>query len=1112
LKVIEVVDTDTFTILVNNPSIGGQTVGLSTFTLFTVDKLNTIPTGISTSRLFYKTLKPSEGVDLDNNFIIIKDHEFNTAEELRYSPNGFTPLQVDDLSGGTTNMPSIVYAINPGTSEDRDRDKFQVASTIANANAGTALTVTSVGTGNTHTFAIPTELATNRTVISIDNIVQNPISFNKQVNLSLDRLVGVGSTAIWLNDISKISGGDIVKIEDEYMKVTGVGIGSTSILYVNRGSLGTSAAAHAVGAAITSISGDYRIENGIIHFTTPPYGPSASKFNGRAFYRRDYSRNYTFDDISESFDGESKEFLLKQNGIGVTNLNATREYGMMMVNNIFQDPEHGFGASNLSSSDYTIVGSGSSILFSGTYVGTQNYASDTRNYPKGGIINEFIIDPGVGIQSSFQAIISGYNINSDGEIASVSIGNSGSGYLQAPSVGIAITNYHFDHRFVTSTENSITVTGGAKGPYTPTDAVYNSTTGNLTLTIPNHTLTTSDTISFVNESLVFQCSKDGYSSDHAYPRTTDPASTSNSKLNTGVLVIDQATIGVDIVVNVGRAAGIGATLTATIDNGMVTGITVVNGGTGYKDSYAPTITISEPAPWMNIPLIGGNGSGATLDVVIGTGMSAISYKLSNPGIGYHVSDELEMSPVPYNNTGISTSPLKLTVKNRHQDKFSGWTFGQLLEIDNFGIYFNGFRRTFLLTRTTTTKDYYSINSREGTGIVLANNLLIFINDVLQQPVEDYTFIGGTKITFKEAPKKGSKLKVYLYVASSDDYLGVEIDETIKPGDGLSIQKWLNDGVYTIPQDERIVYELISSDSVNTQTYTGVGIRTDDLKRPVMWKKQTEDKIIDGVRVGKTRVQLEPQIYPSTNIIKSVSTTDTKIYVKNPYPLFSVYDDISQNLNNVTIVGLGATPLDTSSIETVKSVSYGGDYGQITGISTAKTGVGTHQLIFDISCDPNIKSSVTREGSESNLGNRPGIGTGDYFVIENTGIGSVSLMADGGVKSLGIDASTTVGIGSTWIDGVYQALTWTETGVGNTSIRVTTYVSSLAGIHTLAYAAPVGGNSARDVGTYSWGYLTGNRSSTAAKSFTFYNENGIAGIETSAHISRKLQLKDRANPT
>ena len=65
---------------------------------------------------------------------------------------------------------------------------------------------------------------------------------------------------------------------------------------VTRGVLGTQAGVHTVGAGITALSGDYRIDKGKIHFTTPPYGKSgihstSSSFRGRIFYRLDYTDN-----------------------------------------------------------------------------------------------------------------------------------------------------------------------------------------------------------------------------------------------------------------------------------------------------------------------------------------------------------------------------------------------------------------------------------------------------------------------------------------------------------------------------------------------------------------------------------------------------------------------------------------------------------------------------------------------------------------------------------------------------------------------------------------------------------------------------------------------------
>ena len=47
--------------------------------------------------------------------------------------------------------------------------------------------------------------------------------------------------------------------------------------------------------------------------------------------------------------------------------------------------------------------------------------------------------------------------------------------------------------------------------------------------------------------------------------------------------------------------------------------------------------------------------------------------------------------------------------------------------------------------------------------------MIFINDVLQTPGKDYIFNGGTRITFNEAPKPGSKFRMYFYAGSTSDF-------------------------------------------------------------------------------------------------------------------------------------------------------------------------------------------------------------------------------------------------------------------------------------------------------------------------------------------------------
>ena len=99
-----------------------------------------------------------------------------------------------------------------------------------------------------------------------------------------------------------------------------------------------------------------------------------------------------------------------------------------------------------------------------------------------------------------------------------------------------------------TTTNTITVNVGSSPivNFTPTAATYNQVTGDMTLTIGTHTLTTGTSIKLANDSLTFRCAMDGYTTDHAYPRNTDP------KYNTSIPIT--ATSTNTITINVGAAS------------------------------------------------------------------------------------------------------------------------------------------------------------------------------------------------------------------------------------------------------------------------------------------------------------------------------------------------------------------------------------------------------------------------------------------------------------------------------------------------------------------------------------------------------------------------------
>ncbi len=1041
-------------------SVGGGIIGLSTFAAYT-----------SGDRLFYKDFNPVTGIDTTTNEVTIARHEFNTGERLRYTQHT-GPIGIDTTTvpgvGSTNILPTDVYAIKVTD------DKFQVAVARTFATAGTAVTFTTVsGIGTIHNLQVPTEDASIRSVITVDNIIQSPIAITTAINVNLTGPIGINTNFVYLNSVADISGKSLINIDQEIFKVSLVGVGSARELDVLRGQMGTVAAAHTVGAAVTVIKGDYKIEDGNIYFSDAPYGPagigsltSQSTFAGRSYYRLDYISNKIMDDISDRFDGATDKFDLTTNGAEMSGI--TSSFGMVLVNNIFQRPDVD-ELSGESSSDYSLVGTGKTIDFTGT--------SANKDLPKGGIINEFDVGIGSGYQLPRRALLDVVINSNTGTISTVGILTGGSGYLTAPMVSIASTDRHFSHSFVSAANNAV------NGSLTPTNAEYTSTTGMMVLTIPGHTLTTSNTVQFTNNSITMSCSRDNYTTNHTYPRATDPVA--------GVATAILATSEDTVTVFVGVGSGDDAVLTTHITDGSVSWVNITNAGTGYTSTGIGGSTgfavVDSPKPYKNIPLSGGSGSGAAVDVVVGTGGSIVDFKLSNRGIGYEIGEQLQIINLPFQ-AGIATSRFNITIRNKYQDKFAGWCFGELIELDDFSNLFNGYRKAFLITRTGAAgKEYYSVVAKEGSGIILANNLFLFLNDILQIPDRDYEFNGGTRITFKEAPKPGSKFKFYLYAGSDLDYAEVDVDETVKPGDELKLQAGINtitDG--RIPeQDNRIIYELIAADTVETQTYSGIGIVTDPAaRRPTMWRKQTNDMIIDGVKISKERNYLEPQIYPTSGIIKSVSNSDSTIWIEDSW-LFNHVDELDQDVNNVRIVGLGTI----ANSEVIEKVAYTGDYGAVVGIGTSAVGIGTTTspaLYFDLK----VASEIFADVPNANQLKIPGIGTGGYFTIRDTHIGP-------GVTGIVTHTSEVVSVGNTFLDNVYYAAD--VVGMGATTLRVFANITSLSGIDTSIISDIV------RCGSYSWGSLTGSRGS-GSKSYTFHNQNGLIGIQTSAQVIRDIQLK------
>lgn len=154
--------------------------------------------------------------------------------------------------------------------------------------------------------------------------------------------------------------------------------------------------------------------------------------------------------------------------------------------------------------------------------------------------------------------------------------------------------------------------------------------------------------------------------------------------------------------------------------------------------------------------------------------------------------------------------------------------------------------------------------------------------------------------------------------SGQDSALVEADATIKEGDQVQLFKSNQNLDETVTQNRRTVTLLKSSDILETNSYSGVGV--DDLNyKPLTWYKQKADIKINNTIVYKTRDSLETTLYPSARILKNVNSNSSEIYL-DTVDLFD-YEDIGLSES------IGAIIVDDS-----KSL--------IPGKITASVGIGS----------------------------------------------------------------------------------------------------------------------------------------------------------------------------
>ena len=235
-----------------------------------------------TRPIFQKQFNPSDGATLDasTGIFTIVDHFFETGERLVYTPEStFTGISLSGIATAGGTLGSEVYAIR------LSKDTFKISKSHPDALAGIAVTFTGTGTGNAHEFEMFKK--NEKALLSIDGVIQSPMAFTP-ITTGLGITITDSTTTFSVTGISSITSNDIIKIDDEFMKITNVGLGTTtsgpisesgsvSLVVVERGAIGTAATGHSAGATSRLFSGGYNIVDSTIHFTDPPRGTNSTQ-------------------------------------------------------------------------------------------------------------------------------------------------------------------------------------------------------------------------------------------------------------------------------------------------------------------------------------------------------------------------------------------------------------------------------------------------------------------------------------------------------------------------------------------------------------------------------------------------------------------------------------------------------------------------------------------------------------------------------------------------------------------------------------------------------------------------------------------------------------------
>jgi len=1062
-------------------------------------------------------------VDVSSNTIRIPNHFFVSGELVKYDNGGTGSSQSIGIAatsfvgiGVTDKLPSDVFVVK------LDQNNIQLARSAEDAlnfNPKT-LDFTSVGIGSTHRFVSTNQNA--KVLVAIDNVIQSPI-VSTAITTTLATNAFTTDDIIYFSGITSFFGGDLIQIEDEIMRIEGIGIGSTNAIQVRRPWMGTAIAGYSTGTLVTKVDGDYNIVDNTINFITAPYGniplstttsgpderdweglSTRSTFQGRSFIRsgitnssdETYSKNYIFDSLSTEFNGFDKEFRLTSKGSDVSGIE--NENGIILVNEIFQGP-------GLTNDYYLSENAGiTSITFTGTATSV-SYDVNTASIPRGGIIVSVGSSEGFGYQPLVSAGGTAV-VSIAGTISSISIGNSGSGYregVQIINVGVATSS--------TGTPNIEFIgTAIVSGGHVVSIAITNPGTGYTSSNPPY--VVFDDPLSYSNLPLIYSSSSSGIGTE--------------AKIN---VVVGQGSSVIDF--------------------------EITNSGYGYGENEILTIPISGTT---GIPTTGSSFSEFQISI-----QKTTSDKFAGWSIGeLQVLDKLDdkfngrTTRFPLEVAGNLISIRSSKGSNINVQDTLLVFINDILQVPGEGYIFNG-GSTIRFTEPPKVGDTSKILFYRGSGSIDVRDVDILetvkVGDDLTIGYDSYI---GQSPTLQEDPRTVTSINAIDSVGTNPYFgPGNTSDENLERP-----VKWCRQTEDRIINEQevgkdRILYEALINPTSYLIQPVGVGstiVYVDNI-RP-FFDAKNENNVTLEFQNSVTLISQDNKVGASATAIVSIAgtissivindggegySTDPRVIIQNPIGIGTTATATasisSGSVNSIDIVNAGTGYTFTNppivliesptAIKETDGVSdYQGDSGIIVGFGTTTIG-SNNKIILDLFIP---EDSYLRQSSLVGTAvTISSLNTGDYFIVYNSNVGFASTS----IISFDIGGNP-IGVGTEFIDNVYQVesseiIEREIVGIGTTylnriflntsAFNFDSFSSTLITFDSTVYTFDNNGGTSgittysgdillsNNFGHFSWGKIS-LAFRSKENSYNFYGNNGVGGISTSAVVKRTNPLR------